>query len=94
MQKIYDRDGSATVKSRDLRLSGDTLARYIKEYDIRIDVTRFLKWCHEGRLVQMTPHLTRRGGPVSGGDTIARSTAFSQGAEVTDAKLDLEIKAS
>ncbi len=93
MQKIYDRDGSATVKSRDLRLSGDNLARHIKQIDQRIDVTRCLKRFHAGRLARITP----QGAPVNGGtgnDTIVKARQASKVAEVTGNRLDLEINAT
>ena len=42
MQEIYARDGSALIKSRDLRLEGETLATHIKNIDTRLQVIKCL----------------------------------------------------
>lgn len=42
MQKIYARDGSALIKSRDLKLEGETLAAHIKHITVRLDVIKCL----------------------------------------------------
>lgn len=42
MQEIYDKGSAAVVKSRDLHLEGDALARHIQDIKARIDVTKCL----------------------------------------------------
>jgi hypothetical protein len=51
MEQIYDANGAALVKSRNLRLEGQELARHIQDIDQRLSVTRCLKDKFGGKYV-------------------------------------------
>ncbi len=51
MAQIHDSNGAALVKSRGLRLEGDTLADHIRAIDERLTVTRCLKNRYGGKYV-------------------------------------------
>lgn len=92
MQKIYDRDGTATVKSRDLRLKGETLAKHIGEIGQRIAVTQCLKSKYAGRMAANgLTNGTAKGGAEN--DIIAKAGKEVRVAEVSEGRLDLEINA-
>lgn len=51
MEQIYRANGAAVVRSRNLRLEGEDLARHIKDIDQRLLVTRCLKEKFGGKYV-------------------------------------------
>ena len=51
MNQIRDSNGAAVVKSRGLRLEGDTLVDHIRDIDQRLRVTRCLKDHYGGKYV-------------------------------------------
>lgn len=51
MTQIRDNNGAAVVKSRGLRLEGDTLIDHIRDIDQRLKVTRCLKDNYGGKYV-------------------------------------------
>jgi hypothetical protein len=51
MEQIYRANGAAVVRSRNLRLEGDELARHIQDIDRRLSVTRCLKDKYGGKYV-------------------------------------------
>jgi hypothetical protein len=51
MEQIYQANGAAVVRSRNLRLEGDQLARHIDDIDQRLSVTRCLKDKYGGKYV-------------------------------------------
>ncbi len=51
MAQIHDSNGAALVRSRGLRLEGDTLAEHIRAIDERLNVTRCLKNRYGGKYV-------------------------------------------
>ena len=53
MQDILDRSGTALVKSRNIRLRGLELATHIEDIELRIHVTRCLKFKYGGRMALM-----------------------------------------
>ena len=55
MSDIFDREGTAIVKSRGIRLKGDILQRHILDVDQRIRVTECLKQKHGGRMAFNNP---------------------------------------
>tara|TARA_B100000315_G_scaffold250073_1_gene282307 strand:+ start:269 stop:1063 length:795 start_codon:yes stop_codon:yes gene_type:complete len=52
MQDILERDGTALVKSRDIRLRGEQLARHIVQIEQRIVVTRCLQDKFSGQMAK------------------------------------------
>ncbi len=52
MDAIYAKNGAAVVRSRDLKLEGDSLAQHIRDIDQRLLVTYCLKDHYGGRMAQ------------------------------------------
>jgi hypothetical protein len=104
MQDILERNGTALVKSRDIRLRGRQLAEHIVQIEQRLTVTRCLKRKFSGQLAQ-----NNNASGDSGNDRInpnirlaslekrsaARSPTSSQDrvSSINDAKLDIEVTA-
>jgi hypothetical protein len=57
MDAIYAHNGAAIVRSRDLRLEGDSLAQHIRDIDQRLLVTYCLKDHFGGRMAQTNAQL-------------------------------------
>jgi len=55
MQAIYEKDGTAIVKSRGIRLRGDSLEKHIGDVEKRILVTQCLQQKHSGQLAKLDP---------------------------------------
>ena len=55
MENILERDGTALVKSRNIRLRGEQLARHITQIEQRIVVTRCLQQKFSGQMAQSDP---------------------------------------
>jgi hypothetical protein len=51
MEQIHQANGAAVVRSRNLRLEGEQLARHIQDIDQRLQVTRCLKEKYGGKYV-------------------------------------------
>jgi hypothetical protein len=52
MDAIYAKNGAAVVRSRDLKLEGDSLAQHIRDIEQRLLVTYCLKDHYGGRMAQ------------------------------------------
>ncbi len=59
MQAIHDKDGTAIVKSRGIRLKGASLEKHIDDVERRILVTQCLQQKHSGQLALAGPSQTR-----------------------------------
>jgi len=57
MDAIYAHNGAAVVRSRDLRLEGDSLAQHIRDIDQRLLVTYCLKDHFGGKMAQTNAQL-------------------------------------
>ena len=55
MRAIHEKDGTAIVKSRGIRLRGATLKKHISDVEKRILVTQCLQEKHGGRLAASNP---------------------------------------
>jgi len=105
MQRIFNADGTAVVKSRGVRLSGERLAHHIGDIDRRIRVTQCLKVKFGGKTAALNDG--RKDGSATGGaggDVIQTGRAKAQLAsmvkgdpvqvsEISETELNIEIVA-
>ncbi len=98
MSDILERNGTAIVKSRGIRLKGDELKKHIRDVDERIRVTECLKHRHGGRMALNTPadDVAPQGvaGSLTGLFNAAKRQARALGNFGTDAGAGETMKAS
>ena len=94
MQDILERDGTALVKSRDIRLRGDQLARHIVQIEQRITVTRCLQDKFSGQMAQSDPGIDPNV-HLAGLKTKTQigTAAEDQVSSINEARLEVEVTA-
>lgn len=97
MLAIHEKDGTAIVKSRGIRLRGATLKKHIGDVEKRIIVTQCLQEKHGGRLVASHPAhdypITGAGRTLAGVFRAAKQQAL-QFASMPDSQIASSTKAS
>jgi len=94
MENILERDGTALVKSRNIRLRGEQLAHHIVQIEQRIAVTRCLQEKFSGQMAQSNPSLNPNVHFASLKPKTQIGTASEdQVSSISEARLEVEVTA-